>query len=347
MTRSEAFAILRLSEDADESLVKEAYRRSSLEKHPDKVGGDNEEQARINEAYRVALSAITSTALDLQTRLSLERVESALLVERSARKAQTEARAIKRRRRRRLDKLRNLSLVAGISSGALLLFYDKIFDPLIASGNISQGFKLPLGLLTATFCAGALWINNRVQQLEFAIEACIEELSDRKFCATELARLLTFQDVTVVPENELFYGPREENSLDTLGFFSFSADITRREFRRLLIPKAVEHRLLEPVETKQFARQTVIQYRVLFRPSLFKPEPEASPVPPKPMSKQEARSMTLGGAMSSAILVGLTAYLAVILKTNWAWLPGFLSLGPVLVLVSGAVEWYGARKREG
>src|SRR5438067_1267724 len=122
MTPSEALAILGLSEGADEAAIKEAYRRLSLESHPDRPSGDAEEQAQINEAYDVAISMISADqSLTLRTTQSLRRVESALLVERSARQVDSEAKAIKRRRRRPLHRLRNIALVVGLAAGLLLL----------------------------------------------------------------------------------------------------------------------------------------------------------------------------------------------------------------------------------
>ena len=144
---SEAFAILDLPENADETAVKEAYRRLSLQKHPDRPGGDTEEQSQINDAYAIAMSVVApQNAIALRTTQSIHRVELALLTERSARQADSAAKAIERRRRRRLDMLRNVSLLTGIAAGILLLFSDYLFDPLVeaAPEGVRRALKLQL-----------------------------------------------------------------------------------------------------------------------------------------------------------------------------------------------------------
>lgn len=48
--RSSSYDILGIDEDADETEIKQAFRRKALETHPDK-GGDEEEFKRVREAY--------------------------------------------------------------------------------------------------------------------------------------------------------------------------------------------------------------------------------------------------------------------------------------------------------
>jgi hypothetical protein len=50
-SRAEAYRILGLDSDADESAVKEAYRRKVKEVHPDTDGGDEERFKKVNRAY--------------------------------------------------------------------------------------------------------------------------------------------------------------------------------------------------------------------------------------------------------------------------------------------------------
>ena len=111
-----------------------------------------------------------------------------------------------------------------------------------------------------------------------------------------------------------------------------------------LIPKSVEHHLLELVQTKELSLESSTQYKVLFRPSVFKPGPAEPPAPAKPMSKQEARGMVIGGGLLTIILGGLTTYLG-LHKTWWALLPGFFCLGPLQILFMGLSGWLAAIRR--
>jgi DnaJ domain len=81
MTPSEALTILGLPEAADEAVIKEAYRRLSLETYPDRQGGDTQEQAQINDANDVAMSMISyAHSMTLHTSQSLRRRQSSAVV---------------------------------------------------------------------------------------------------------------------------------------------------------------------------------------------------------------------------------------------------------------------------
>jgi hypothetical protein len=125
----------------------------------------------------------------------------------------------------------------------------------------------------------------------------------------------------------------------------YNARIPQDDVRRLLVHKAVEHRLLEPIEPEQLEPRTTIQYRVLFRPGIFKPAAEPNAEPPKPISRKEARGQALAGAILTTIFGGVTVYLAVFHRTWWALLPGFFSLGPLGLMVDGVVSWFAAIRR--
>ena len=76
LTPSEAFALLGLTDSADEGTVREAYRRLSLQTHPDRPGGDSDQQSRLNEAYAVALAVVApQNAITLRAASSIQRVE--------------------------------------------------------------------------------------------------------------------------------------------------------------------------------------------------------------------------------------------------------------------------------
>ncbi|HBB86760.1 MAG TPA: hypothetical protein DC047_04005 [Blastocatellia bacterium] len=361
MTPSEALAILGLTEGVDESGLKEAHRRLSRASHPDKAGGDTEQQARINDAYDIVMSLISpEKSMTLRTTQSLRRVESALLVERSARQVDAEAKAINRRRRKPLHRFRNISLVVGIAAGLLLLAVDYLSEPLLetASEAVRKTLKLNFGILALTLGGVALWMQMQVQRLENNIEACTEDLLDRRFCAAQLAKILRYKDVGVISEDDFHGSPlsaTSENDIYSnlsravpslpLKKFGFSAALSREDFRRLLLPKAVEHRLLEPIEPQPLNSEMAIQYRVLFRPSVFLPQPPSPPEPPKPPSRAEARGEALAGGIMTVILGGIAAYLVLFHRSWWALLPGFFALGPLALFVGGIGDWIAAIRK--
>jgi DnaJ-domain-containing protein 1 len=58
MGRREAAATLGLRAGASKEQIKEAYRRLSLKYHPDKEGGSQEKQVRLNEAKEVLMKGL-------------------------------------------------------------------------------------------------------------------------------------------------------------------------------------------------------------------------------------------------------------------------------------------------
>ena len=352
MNPTQAFALLGLAEAADESTIKDAYRRLSFQKHPDRPGGDSEEQSQLNEAYAVALSvARQQSAIALRAAHTVERVEAALLKEQSARQADGAARGIRRLRRRNLDRLRNLSLLVGLGAGVLFLFADYLFDPLVEAvpESARAAVRLQLGAIIVVFGGVALWMQVQVQRLENAIETCMEEFSRRRSCAEQLARALKYQDTTVASEAELerptsdsFVGRPMPLPMRLL----FDARVTEDDVLRILVPKAVEHGLLAPLESESLEFDAEVRYRVLFRPSAFKPKPTPPPEPPKPMTRQEARGMVFAGVVGSVLFGGVTTYLVVFHRTWWAVLPGLVCF-PLLVLATeGLRAWFVAIRRE-
>lgn len=172
MRLSEAFAILELAETADEAAVKEAYRRLSAKKHPDRTGGNSDEQASLNEAYSVALATFRpSGELVLRTARSVERVEAALFADRAARQSEQMLRSISKRRKRPLVRLRDTTFVVALSAGALLLFADYLAESVLASLLATDDplLTLSLSMLAVTFGIFALWMQTRVQQIESSI----------------------------------------------------------------------------------------------------------------------------------------------------------------------------------
>lgn len=131
------------------------------------------------------------------------------------------------------------------------------------------------------------------------------------------------------------------------GSFGFSATLSQEDFRRLLLPKAIEHRLLDPVEPQHLNFETTIQYRVLFRPSVFQPQPKPPPEPGKPPTPKEALGEMLAGGVMTAIPGAISVYLVVFHRSWWALLPSFLGLGPLALLVTVyPVGWRRLEKKD-
>lgn len=54
--RSKSHEILEVDEDADDTEIKQAFRKKALQTHPDKIGGDGEEFKRVREAYEFLIN---------------------------------------------------------------------------------------------------------------------------------------------------------------------------------------------------------------------------------------------------------------------------------------------------
>jgi len=316
MSPSEGLAILELSEGADEAAVKEAYKRLSQQRHPDKAGGHTEAQIQLNHAYQAAMNGFSrETSLAIRTSQSVERLEAELSLERSARKAEAVAKSISIRRRRPLDKLRNVSLIVGLFAGVTLLFADYLLDPLLEPFSADarhQSLKVALGTLVVSLGSVALWMQTRIQSFQNSIESYVEELADRPFCAGQLAKVLDFRkDIRTISERDLFPKSDADTGNKTVCALLYRPRISLSDFIRLLLPKAVEHRLLKPVDAQEFETT----YEVLFDPVLFQNSATTEYKLVKPISGGERiRKILLLGTTSMVFcLVGffrLLGYIA-------------------------------------
>jgi len=339
MSVEEAFQILGLSPDADVEDVKAVYRRLSKEHHPNK-GGDTNAQSELNEARTVALDSIVGhkalVALDEMGR-SIQEWQRAMLADRAGRQANDTARAIRRRRVRPLLQMKYFAWVVGLIAAAFALVSETLLPFLPAEvARLSLMFGLPFGLFGGAF-------QLMIRGFEHRLESFMEDLTDPRTCAFELARALDYRDTPLVLEDEIHAKSSSDMAVSS---FPFSPKVSQIERRRLLILKSLEHGLLESLSAEKITLDAPVQYKLSFKPSRFRPPPEQQTAPTRAASKKEARFVILVGGTLFAIFAAPTLYLGVVQETLWSIAPGVFACFALLLLIGGCIEWITASFRE-
>lgn len=326
MSIDEAFSLLDVPLDADEEQIKQRYYEKSKIHHPDKLEGDHEIQAKLNEAYDIAsaYSKIRYSVIRLETSDLLETLSKALETQRPSLDAEATAQRIKKRKTKHLQRMKVALWVIGGIAGIFALFGKELF-PLLYPKTDNQSpssFENLLKLLSFTFGVAGLILQMIITRIGNRIDAFMENISERQDCALELATCLRFEDIESFCEYDITLPigvrslpPPWETLLDT-----------SVEFRRVLLKKSLEHGLIEVVRQESFTPDSVDTYRLRFRPGLFKPRHEPNKKPEtKPMTREEARSLIIFGGVWFLALGGLTTYLIVVSSSLWSILTGILA----------------------
>jgi hypothetical protein len=343
MTVEQAFQVLGIAADSDEAAVTKAYHELSELHHPDKVGGDGDRQAEINEAHEIALAAAgESRALVLiRNTQALNEVKALVLSEQAARKATEQVATAKRRGVGPLHRMKTISWLAGGAAAVAAFIPDKIL-PLMPKDQ-QDLWKPMFGMTTAMLAILGGFFQFRATRLSNQIDAFSDELDDPRGCAQALASILHYEDVAVVDESRIrpadahHHPPR--NPLDLLQGVvlpRFSYEIERE---RIIQLKAIQHGLLTAIPVEVVTPNSVPTFKVNFQPSSFR---RVSPEPPaaaKPMRKEEAILQTFVGAIGLVGLIGLAVYLGEFRRSWWAVAPGFFSLSMVALLLEGVSNW--------
>ncbi len=326
-----AFSLFSLSKDANEEELKQAYHKLSTQHHPDKQGDDNSIQSKINEAHDIAVEYIEMKKARLPMRVenALIHVDHALAHQQALLRASEAAARLRNKKTYNLNKLKYLMWVVGATSGVVALFSNTLIPVIAVEGSeYVQTVKLLSTILTFMLGVSGFFLQWKVTYIQNSIDAYIENLSDKKTCASFLAETLNYNDDHVVDETRITHLNQHGDRYSTITspFTHFS--VPHSELSPVLLQKSLEHGLLEEIEEGELSPDTVTQYNVAFKPSLFKP----TAIPkqePKPMTLREAKSMLTISIIFLLLFGSGAIWLGLVKKSMWALLPGLLSLGAV------------------
>ena len=211
----EAFLLLGLPIDAGANAIKKAYHKKSKLYHPDKTSGNENLQAKINDAYDIALAYTKiRTSLVRVDSGSLQHLDRSLDAQRALLAANQSANLIKNKRTRPLQSLKFILLIATGFSAVVAMFGQNIL-PLVASENSQsyQLYKITFALLAFNLGIVVVWLQWRVSVIQNKIDSYLLELSDPKICAQELSKILSYQDLKSVTENQILNLNNEKGRL--------------------------------------------------------------------------------------------------------------------------------------
>jgi len=349
MTVERAFEILGLSSDADDGALRKAYHKLSFVNHPDMPSGDPRRQAELNEAYEIASAAVTGRNALVSARLgrSIQNFEKAIESQHAGQRANEEAQRLVRGSVRQLQSWKNAILMGGLASAALAAFGKDLVPWLLSNKDPAQQAALQPVLIAIVGVCGlmAAFLQLSVKRIEDRVEAFVQEVSDPRKCAAELARVLDYEDVNVVDEDRIISASIKVPLVFALREVTLQRSLpsaARDEWFRVLVLKAIEHGLLVPIKPERVTPAMVVQYNVAFEPSRFRLPP---PPPPIPRLPKDARSDAILFAGMFLVFVSATLALALLKHTLWSILPGFFSFGGLMGFIASVAEMREARNR--
>ena len=205
MTVEEAFKTLSLSIEASEEEIKEAHRALSKIHHPDVQTGDNDTQANLNAAYELdcAYEKVRNAVLHIKPSEFLEQINKAIAAQTPSTNANELARIIEKRNTTTLQRIKVLAWGIGGMNAAIAIA-GKDFLRLFLTEQVATDVQ-PLLTIIAVTCGGvALFFQLLITRVQNKIDFFLEDISDKRKCASKLAEALRFQDVETVQEDDLF-----------------------------------------------------------------------------------------------------------------------------------------------
>lgn len=339
MEIEKAFLVLGISPNSSLNEISRAYREKSLKHHPDMQGGDQGTQVELNEAYETAeaYSKIKHEVVPVSTKDLLSKIERELSIPKNAQTAEVFARRIVNKRTRILQTMKNTAWAVGVIT-AIVALIGKEFLPLTsltdATGKLRPDVDRILKMYTIACGFFGLALHIAIKMVETKVERFMEHIADRVECAKELASALEFQDIEVCTVNKIG-GP-------TISLFSpFLPDIGIENLREPLVAKAISHGLIQIEKEEELNPDFVQRYKLLFKPSLFKPKLEVKEVvEPVQLTRSDSLSV-LGGSLLWLGLTGGGAYYLWFVKSSpWAIAPGILSLPGIGWFLMFAIELF-------
>jgi hypothetical protein len=165
------------------------------------------------------------------------------------------------------------------------------------------------------------------------LELINESFEDKHYCALKLSEYLGFRTQTNFHVNNLDRNfSNGDNSLSTM----LSGNITRRERIKILILKAKENNLIEPVNAKEINPNSLNEYKLNFNPADFGYESEKTEL--KVRTAEEIKRSIKSGYIMSVIFAVITVLVIYFFKSYWSILPGVFSLAGILMSVEESKE---------
>jgi hypothetical protein len=324
MRYEQACEILGIPTNADFASAKKAFRTKTRLCHPDTTSGDGDAQIALNQALEVIKNARSgSRSLALQEVATLtETLRTEVAAEHASTHARRDAEDSVRSRMSLLNRIKQAGWVLGLLAALFALYWDKIL-PKPGPGHANPTLA-DFRLFAVLFAGAVLVFQAFVQGLDNSVSDYASQLSDNRACAAELANVLGYLDTAVISEDRLSPAHRSRSPFVRL---------TDYERRKVLVSKAIEHRLLTP---RPAAPDALLEYRVAFTPSQYNPDKPVSPTAHSSSghtvpSRQDPSEQTALPVSCSALmffsLLALTLYAALLKHSWWAILPGLFCLG--------------------
>lgn len=340
-----AFDRLQLPLEACPDDIRAAYRAMSLRSHPDVAPSPsaNHDQATLNAAYEIAMAFAEQRSGTLALRRTdvTAIVRAAVSRELAPLAAQRQADKVKRQGLASFRSIRSISWVIGGISGALFLVADRLPDFQTLLGidqSADKAISVSLCMFAILFAGMGFVLQMWIGRAETHIDDYVSRLDDRRFCASEIARILKYSEKTQFSDIEL----QEFSSQSRYPIMGFPMLSWRLDLLPILLNRALDHGLVERQDTGVFSPDKPDEYIVKFQPSGLRPPP-APPAPPAFLpEKRVALVMAVGLDMS---LVAVTLYLWEVLHTMWAIGTGILAALFTLGTIVLAMECVEARRR--
>ncbi|NOY73060.1 MAG: J domain-containing protein [Gammaproteobacteria bacterium] len=336
-----AFKLLELPLDASENLIKKTYHKKSRIYHPDMTNGDDKLQAKINDAYEIALAfAKIRTSLVLIDSSSLQRFDRSVDAQRALVTANQSSDFIKKERTRTLQ-FRKYILITVTAISAILALFGQNFIPLITSENtqVDKIVKIISAFITITLGSIVVWFQWQISLIQNKIDTYLHDLSDQKKCAKELSKIVNYQDLDIITENQILSDQNNEGS--------FKSDLNS-----LLLLKSQEHGILEIINPSDISPDSITKYKLKFKPRKFKPSLFKKPLPTEAKSfetKERTKGDILGMLFFGLIiLIGFsvaTIYLIIVKSSKWSILTGIFGLSGLTGIIDSLSELRSMRKK--
>lgn len=326
MTIEEAFALLKIDPSANEEQIKKAFHDLSLLNHPDISGQESgEAQQNINEAYAVTTEFVKIKAVAVipsAMENTLQRMNDNIM--RSEFRADTQF-YIKKITTLNLNRNRPIvySLWVITALLGLLGFVGKEIIPEIPLSKMTLQYMKIGTVLTGLY---ALVFQFMRENIKNRIEMLSEDFHDKRIAAFELAKLLNFESVNTYDFSQML---NKEGQGMPSAMLTMFGKISFSERTRLLILKAKEIGLIEPVQNEFIDLQTIDQYRLKFNPvdfGVFEKKPE----PLTQKTVEEIKKDMVGAAILTIILLIGTGLIIFFFRSLWAILPGSTAFGAIV-----------------
>lgn len=335
MNTTDAFKELQIPTDSNEQQIKKAHKKLSKKNHPD-ISDDKDgvNQQKLNQAREIALKSVKSISL---AKIPKELQKTFSQLEKSFERAQysndTQA-FVKKIITKRLNRLRPINYTVWFLT-AILGLVSFLGKEVLPTFPLTEEAAKIVKLLTVYCVAMVLLLQFAKENIKQKIDLIKEELQDKQFCATEISRLLGFQDIKEFNIDDLLPF-REKIQSDMPGFLI--GKIRMDERIKLTILKAKENGLIELQETKIIKPGSFDKYILKFNPQdfdVFERLPEERIRIPKTIEELRFDFKTNLGL--SVFFVITTAVVFYFFGKLWMILPAFfafVSIANVLISIS-------------